>query len=104
VVINWASEVGSAYAAGLSDGDVVTAIDGEAASSPAVLNAIIARHRVGDVVRVEVLQKGVVPSTVSVGLKGLPRYNMDTFESARLPVTDVMRGFRARWLSSQIAQ
>jgi len=104
LVINWASEVGSAYAAGLSDGDVVVAVDGEPATSPEVLDAIIGRHRVGDVVRLDVLQKGVVPSTVSVALKGLPRFKMETFESAGLPITEAMRAFRARWLSSQIAQ
>jgi predicted metalloprotease with PDZ domain len=104
LVINWASEVGSAYAAGLSDGDVVVAVDGEPATSPGVLDAIIGRHRVGDVVRLDVLQKGVVPSTVSVALKGLPRFKMETFESAGLPITEAMRAFRARWLSSQIAQ
>jgi predicted metalloprotease with PDZ domain len=104
VVINWASEVGSAYAAGLSDGDVVVAVDGEPATSPGVLNAIIGRHRVGDVVRLEVLQKGVAPSTVSIGLNGLPDYKLDTFESARLPISEAMRAFRTRWLSSQIVQ
>jgi predicted metalloprotease with PDZ domain len=103
-VINWASELGSAYAAGLSDGDVVVAVDGEPATSAGVLNAIIGRHRVGDVVKLDVLQKGVVPSTVSMALKGLPSYTLATYESAGLAVTDAMRTFRARWLSSRVAQ
>jgi S1-C subfamily serine protease len=104
VVINWASEVGSAYAAGLSDGDVVVAVDGQPASSPAVLNAIIARHRVGDVAKFEVLRKGVVPSTVSMALKGLPSYRLETYESTGLPVTGAMTAFRASWVSSLLAQ
>jgi len=104
VLINWASEVGSAYAAGMSDGDVVVAVDGEPATSAAVLSSIIGRHRVGDVVRLEVLQKGVVPSTVSIRLIGLPHYRLDTFESEGLPITDALRGFRGRWLSSRIAE
>jgi predicted metalloprotease with PDZ domain len=104
VVINWASEMGSAYAAGLSDGDVVVAVDGEPATSPGVLNAIMGRHRVGDVVRLEVLQKGVVPSTISIALKALPRYTLEPFESLGLPTTDSMRVFRVHWLSSQIAR
>jgi len=90
--------------AGLSDGDVVVAVDGEAASSPAVLNAIIGRHRVGDVVRLEVRQKGVVQSAVSIGLRGLPNYRLEAFESVGLPITYPIRAFRGRWLSSQIAQ
>ena len=104
VVITWASEVGSAYAAGLSEGDVIVAVDGEPATSVGVLNAMISRHRAGDVVRLAVLQKGVVPSTVSVALKGLPSYKLETYESAGLPVSDAMRAFRARWLSSRLAQ
>jgi predicted metalloprotease with PDZ domain len=104
VVINWASELGSAYAAGLSDGDVVVAVDGEPAISPGVLSGIIGKHRVGDVVRLDVLQKGVVPSMVSIALNSLPGYRLETFESAGLPLTDGMRAFRRRWLSSQIAQ
>ena len=76
------------------------AVDGEPATSPAVLNAIIGRHRVGDVVRLARLQKGVVPSTVSVALKGMPSYKLETYESAGLPVSDAVRAFRARWLSS----
>jgi predicted metalloprotease with PDZ domain len=104
VVINWSSEAGSAYAAGLSDGDVVVAVDGEPASSPAVLNAIIGRHRVGDVVRLDVLQQGVVSSSVSIALKGLPRFRLETFESAGLPITETTRDFRGRWLSSRVGQ
>jgi predicted metalloprotease with PDZ domain len=104
VVINWASEVGSAYAAGLSEGDVVVAVDGEPATSPGILTAIISRHRVGDVVRLDVLQKSAVPATISIALKGLPRYTLGTFESVGLPVTDAMRAFRSHWLSSQIAR
>jgi predicted metalloprotease with PDZ domain len=104
VVINWSSEAGSAYAAGLSDGDVVVAVDGEPASSPAVLNAIIGRHRVGDVVRLDVLQQGVVSSSVSIALKGLPRFRLETFESAGLPITETTKDFRGRWLSSRVGQ
>jgi predicted metalloprotease with PDZ domain len=104
VVINWASEVGSAYAAGLSDGDVVLAVDGEPVTSPAVLGAIISRHRVGDVVGLEVLQKGVVPSAVSIPLNGLPRGKLETFESAGLPISEAMRALRGRWLSSKIVR
>jgi predicted metalloprotease with PDZ domain len=104
VVINWSSEVGSAYAAGLSDGDVVVAVDGEPAISPGIINAIIGRHRVGEVVRLEVLQKGVVPSTVSIALTGVPRYKLETFESAGLPITDATRTFRDSWLSSRVAR
>jgi hypothetical protein len=75
--------------------------DGEPATSPVVLNTIISRHRVGDVVRAEAFQKGVVPSAISLILEGLPRYKVKTFESAGLPITDPMRVFRTRWLSSR---
>jgi len=102
VFINWTSESGSAYVAGLSSGDIVVSVDGAPATSIEVLTGIIAKHRVGDVVKLEVLQKGAVPSTVSMTLRGLPSYRLVTFESAGLPVTEAIRAFRKSWLGSKV--
>jgi predicted metalloprotease with PDZ domain len=102
IVIRSSSESGSAYDAGLSSGDIVVSVDGEAATSTDVINGIIRRHHVGDVVRLETLEKGTVPLTVSMTLKGVPTFKLETFESAGLPITDAIRNFRARWLSSGV--
>lgn len=102
VFINWASESGSAYAAGLSSGDIVVSFDGEPTTSMDVLNGIIAKHRVGDVVKLEVLQKGNLRRTGSMTLNGVPTFKLETFESAGLPVTDAIRAFRTSWLGSKV--
>ena len=102
VFINWTSESGSAYAAGLSSGDIIVSVDGERATSIEILTGIIAKHRVGDVSKLDVLQKGSVPRTMSMTLRGVPTYKLETFESAGLPVTDAIRVFRASWLGSRV--
>jgi predicted metalloprotease with PDZ domain len=102
VIIRWSSESGSAYAAGLSSGDIVVSVDGEPANSSYVLNGIIGRNHVGDVVKLKVLEKGTVPSTASMTIKGMPTFKLETFESAGLPITDAIRNFRTRWLSSRV--
>ncbi len=102
VSINWSSSNGSAFAAGLASGDIVTSVDGEAASSIEVLNAIIAKHRVGDVVKVDLLQKGQLPSTVPMKLVGMNSLKVVSFESANIPVTDAIRAFRRDWLGSKV--
>lgn len=102
VQVRWAYEDGSAYAAGWSNGDVVVSVDDQAATSPAVLNAIIARHRVGDVVAYQVLQKGKIPLSGSMTLKGVPNFGLRTFESVGKPLTDAMVTFRRSWLGSRV--
>ena len=102
VFINWSSASGSAYAAGLASGDVVTAIDGEVTSSIDVLTAIIAKHRVGDVVKVKLLQKSRLPATTEMKLVGMNPMKVVSFESAGMPVTDAIRAFRRDWLGSKV--
>ena len=102
VLINRASQNGSAYAAGWSNGDIVVAVDGVAATSPAALNAIIAKHRVGDVVTYQVLQKGNLPVTGSMTLKGSPSLTLKTFESIGRPLTPAIVAFRKSWLDSKV--
>jgi predicted metalloprotease with PDZ domain len=102
VFINWSAENGSAFAAGLASGDIVTSIDGERSSSIDVLNAIIAKHRVGDVVKVSLLQKSKLPSTVDMRLVGRNAMRVVSFESTGMPVTDAIRAFRSDWLGSKV--
>ena len=104
VLVRWAYENGSAYAAGWSNGDIVVSVDGEAATSPGVLNAIIARHRVGDVVSYQVLQKGNAPANGSMKLTGVPSFRLRTFESVGRPVTPAIVAFRKDWLDSKVGQ
>ena len=100
VFVNWSIASGSLYRAGIVNGDVIHAIDGEPTPSMKVLDSIIVRHKVGDVVQVDVTQRGqrkVVPMT----LVGSPRLRLVTYESAGMPVTDSIRAFRESWLGSK---
>ena len=104
VFINWSSATGSAFAAGLSSGDIIVSVNGEPATSSDVLNAIIAKHHVGDVLKLDVLQKGSLEIPVTMTLKGVPTLRLATFESAGIPVTDAVRAFRKSWLGSKVTQ
>ena len=104
VFINWSAPGSSAYGAGLASGDMVVSIDGELTTSIDVLNAIIARHKVGDVLKLEYLQKGATPSVVSMPVVGRQTMKIMTFETAGLPITDAIRAFRKDWLGSKVTQ
>ena len=104
VFINWSSSTGSAYAAGLGSGDIIVSVNGEPATSIDVLNGIVSRHRVGDVLKLDVLQKGSLEMPVSMTLKGVPTLRLSTFESAGIPVTEAVRAFRKSWLGSKVTQ
>jgi predicted metalloprotease with PDZ domain len=103
VFVNWSASNGSAYAAGLASGDIITSIDGEVASSIDVLNAIVAKHQAGDTLKVTLLQKGVLPSTVRMNLVGRNSMKVVPFDNAGIPVTDAIRSFRSDWLGSKVS-
>src|SRR5688500_4110213 len=100
VFVNWSIANGSLYQAGIVNGDLIHAIDGEATPSMKALDTIVARRKVGDLVQVDVTQRGV-RKTVPMTLRGLPRLRLVTYESAGMPLTDEMRAFRASWLESK---
>ena len=97
VFVNWSATNGSLWPAGIVNGDVIHAIDGEAVRTPDALSAIAGRHKVGDVVQVEVTQRAG-RRTVPVTLVGTSRPRLVTYESAGLTVTAEQRAFRERWL------
>jgi predicted metalloprotease with PDZ domain len=99
VFVNWTIETGSLHPAGIVNGDIIHAVDGEATSNVNVLEAIIGRHRVGDVVRMDVTQRGQ-RGTVPVTLRGQPRLRLTTFESSGRRVTPEIALFRRLWLNS----
>ncbi len=101
VFINWTTENGSAWSAGISGGDLVYAVDGEPTPSVAVLAAIIAKHKVGDVVSADIMQRGE-RRTVPVTLRESPTVEVTTYEKAGVPLTDAMRARRTEWLRSRV--
>lgn len=103
VFVNWSAANGSAYAAGLSSGDLIYSADGIPVNTPDSLNAIIGRHKVGDVLNLEVdqrHQRKVVP----VKLIGRQAMSVMSYEKAGLPVTPEMKRFRHEWLDSKVPQ
>ena len=103
VFVNWSQEDGSAWPAGIGAGDVIHAIDGQPTPSIAVLQGILARHRVGEQVQVDVTQRGTRHS-VPMTLRSRQKLTPMTFEAAGRPITDEIRAFRAAWLGSKAGE
>lgn len=103
VLVNGVLETGSLYSAGITSGDRIHGVDGEAVPSAAALAALIGRHRAGDVVRVDVTTRAG-RMTVPVTLRDRPDVRVVTYESAGRPLTEAQRAFRARWLASRVAR
>jgi predicted metalloprotease with PDZ domain len=100
VFVNWSQEGGSMFDAGIVNGDLIYSIDGIPVASVDSINAVIARHKVGDVVKLDVEQKKmrrVVPMT----LRGRRGMKVSTYEALGLPVTQQMQDFRKSWLDSR---
>jgi len=104
VFINWSTPGSSAYAAGFASGDMILAIDGEPTTSIDALAATMARHKVGDTVKVDYLQKGQIRTTTTMTIAGRQGMKVVSFETAGLPVTDAIRAFRTDWLGSKVSR
>ena len=103
VFVNWSAPNSSAYHAGLSSGDLVYSINGIPVNTPDSIHAIVARHRIGDVLQLEVdqrRQRKVIP----MRLIGRPLLGISSYERAGLPVTAEMRKFREAWFGPKTHQ
>lgn len=89
-----------AYEAGLDQGDVIKAIDGEALTSQARLQEIFRRRRPGDRVTVEYLRRGT-PAATTLTIGESPMLELVTLESTGGTLTDAQRAFREAWLGSK---
>ena len=91
---------GTLYEAGVSRGDVVRSVDGQAVASADALRAAVGAKAAGDAVELEVEQRGAVKRVRAV-LAENPQLEIVTYEAAGRPLTDAMRSFRAAWLGSR---
>jgi predicted metalloprotease with PDZ domain len=91
---------GTLYEAGVSRGDVVRAVDGQAVPTADALRAAIGAKAAGQAVELEVEQRGTVKRVRAV-LAENPQLEIVTYEAAGRPLTDAMRAFRAAWLGSR---
>lgn len=100
VFVNWSQEGGSAYQAGIANGDMILSVDGVPVRSADSLTAVISRKKVGEVVQVAALQHRI-RRMVPMKIVGRSRMALTTFEKAGLAVTPEITRFRQSWLGSK---
>lgn len=100
VFVNWTSENGSMYKAGIANGDIVRAVNGIAVRSEDSLGSVIGGMPVGTVVKVDVSQRPGL-RRIPMTLVALPTVTVVPYETAGLPITEAIRSFRMNWLGSK---
>ena len=88
------------YDAGLDRGDRIVEWDGRPAKTQAKLDAILARYKPGDRLRVRV-ETRAGRKDVDLVLGAPPALRIVSYESAGRPLTREMAAFRESWLSSK---
>jgi predicted metalloprotease with PDZ domain len=92
------TQIGSPlYQAGLDAGDLITSFDGKPLGSDSAYQALKTAHKPGDQIAVEYQSRGVSRTATITAVED-PRLEVVTYEEASMPVTDVMKKFRADWL------
>jgi predicted metalloprotease with PDZ domain len=87
-----------AYKAGLDFEDQLRQVDGARVSFPDDVNVILRRHKPGDVIPVEYVDRTGVSKTVRVTLEEDPAVHLVTVESTGRPLTPAQTAFRDAWL------
>lgn len=89
-----------AYKAGLDAGDDVRSVDGVRVSSFDDVMAIVRRHKPGDTVKVEFVDRGDAVISAAVELAQDPHLEVVPVERAGGTLTESQRAFRASWLNN----
>ena len=87
-----------AYRAGLDIGDEVRQVDGTRVSFPDDIAAILRRHKPGDTMSVEYVDRAGSPKSVRVTLEEDPALGLVTIESKGRTLTAAQAAFRNAWL------
>jgi predicted metalloprotease with PDZ domain len=87
-----------AYRAGLDVGDVVRQLDGTRVSSSEDIAAVLRRHKPGDTIGVDYLERSGEPNTARVVLAEDPQVEILPAESAGGSLTQAERAFRKSWI------
>ncbi|HLF14479.1 MAG TPA: PDZ domain-containing protein, partial [Bacteroidota bacterium] len=93
-------ETSAMFRAGLDRGDTILTIDENKIGSKADLDSLLSKHRPGDRVDIEYIQRGKKISG-SMTLGESQAYEVVTHEKAGIPLTDAEREFRRNWLGSR---
>jgi predicted metalloprotease with PDZ domain len=90
-----------AYKAGLDIGDEVRALDGVKVSFADDVAAVLRRHKPGDTILVEYVDRSGGTKTAKVALEEDPAFALATTESTGKPATAAQLAFRAAWLGQK---
>ncbi len=89
-----------AYAAGLEQDDVITAIDGKPVATAQHIQEVLRAHKPGDQIRVAFTRRSG-PATATIALEEDPELEALPLEAAGGTPTPEQKAFRDRWLASQ---
>jgi predicted metalloprotease with PDZ domain len=89
-----------AYAAGLEQDDVITAIDGKPVATAQQIQEVLRAHKPGDQIRVAFTRRSG-PATATIALEEDPELEALPLEAAGGTPTPEQKAFRDRWLASQ---
>lgn len=87
-----------AYKAGLDVGDEIRSFDGTKVSFADDVASIVRRHKPGDIIQVEYVDRTGIAKTVKLTLEEDPAIGLVTVESTGAPLTAAQAAFRAAWL------
>jgi predicted metalloprotease with PDZ domain len=87
-----------AYKAGLDIGDEIRQIDGTRVSFAEDVAAVLRRHRPGDAIRVEYVDRTGRPKTTTVTVLEDPAFGLATLESTGTTLSAAQAAFRTAWL------
>ena len=87
-----------AYKAGLDADDVVRQLDGTRVGSAEDVAAVLRRHKPGDTIAVEFVDRSGATTASTVTLAGDPLIEVVAAESLNRPLTPAQRTFRRAWL------
>ena len=90
-----------AYRAGLDLDDEIRSLDGTRVTTPDDVNGAIRRHKVGDTVSVQFIDRTGVIRTTRVAIEEDPRVEVVPVENAGGTLTAAQRAFRDAWLGPQ---
>lgn len=87
-----------AYAAGLDLGDEIRSLDGTRITAPDAVDTVLRRHRPGDVVTVDFVDRAGQSHTSRLTLGEDPAFELVTVESTGRALTPAQSALRAAWL------
>ncbi len=101
VVVAGPTTIGSPmYAAGLSAGDRIVRMDGQAIATTADVTRVLSAKKPGDVVQIEWVSRAG-ETRAAMTLRADPRVEVVRFEEANRTPSAEQLAFRVRWLSSR---